>query len=343
MEFSPRPNASQARAFDESLAHVAMAEDLGLDGIWLAESHFSPERSLTSSPLIIAAALAGRTSRINIGTAVHVLPLGNPLRIAEEAASLDHLSKGRFEFGIGRSGVPGSYEGYNISYAESRERFVEALEVIVRAWTSERFSYEGKFHSYHDVSLAPRPFQKPHPPIRIAATSDESFEAFGAMGYPIFIGVRSLDMTRVAEQVRSYERAWAESGHRGPIDISLRIPVYVAPTAEAALNEPEESFMRQLRRLGRQLTDSTENPGSDAKEERIRRAQGLAEVTWEHALREKVAVGTPEMVVDRLLELRETLHLSGIVAEFAAGEMLPAEGVSRSLRLFCQEVAPAFR
>jgi len=343
MEFHTRPGASQAQAFDESLAHVDMAEDLGLDGIWLAESHFSPERSMASSPLIIAAAVAGRTGRIKIGTAVHVLPLGNPLRIAEEAASLDQLSKGRFEFGIGRSGLPGSYEGYNISYAESRERFFEALEVITRAWTNESFSYRGKYHSYRDVSLVPRPLQQPHPPIRIAATSDESFETFGRMGYPIFIGVRSLGMTRVAEQVLAYEKAWAEGGHRGPIDVSLRVPVYVAPTKEEALNDPEDSFMRQFRRLGRQLASSTENPGSDAKTERGQRGRGLSEVTWEEALREKVAVGTPEMVVDRLQEMKETLHLSGVTAEFNAGELIPVDRISRSLRLFCEEVAPAFR
>jgi len=193
------------------------------------------------------------------------------------------------------------------------------------------------------VPLVPRPFQEPHPLIRIAATSDESFETCGRMGYPIFIGIRSLDMTRVAEQVRSYEKAWAESGHRGPVDISLRVPVYLAPTKEEAINGPEETFMRQFRRLGRRLTSSTENPSSDSKAERGQRGRGLTEVTWEHALREKVAVGTPEMVVDRLLELTETLHLSSVVAEFNAGELIPRESVSRSLRLFCEGVAPAFR
>jgi alkanesulfonate monooxygenase SsuD/methylene tetrahydromethanopterin reductase-like flavin-dependent oxidoreductase (luciferase family) len=265
------------------------------------------------------------------------------LRIAEEAASLDHLSKGRLEFGVGRSGLPGSYEGYNIPYAESRERFFEALEVILQAWTSESFSYHGKYHSYEDVSLTPRPYQRPHPAIRVAATSDESFETFGRMGFPIFIGVRSLGATRVAEQVRSYERAWNEAGHKGPVDISLRVPVYVAPTKEEALGDPEESFMRQFRRLGRQLASSTENPGADAKTERGLRGKMLSEVTWEEARLEKAAVGTPEMVVDRLAEMRETLHLSGVTAEFNAGEMLPADRVARSLRLFCEQVAPAFR
>jgi alkanesulfonate monooxygenase SsuD/methylene tetrahydromethanopterin reductase-like flavin-dependent oxidoreductase (luciferase family) len=163
------------------------------------------------------------------------------------------------------------------------------------------------------------------------------------MGHPIFIGVRSLGMTRVAEQVDAYEKAWAEGGHRGPIDISLRVPVYVAPTKEEALSQPEESFMRQFRRLGKQLTSSTENPDSDARTERGRRGQGLSEVTWEQALREKVAVGTPEMVVDRLKEMQETLHLSGVTAEFNAGELVPVGGIARSLRLFCEEVAPAFR
>ena len=261
MEFHTRPGASQAEAFDESIAHVDMAEELGLDGVWLAESHFSPERSMASSPLIIAAALAGRTSRIKIGTAVHVLPLGNPLRIAEEAASLDHLSKGRLEFGVGRSGLPGSYEGYNIPYAESRERFFEALEVILQAWTSESFSYHGKYHSYEDVSLTPRPYQRPHPAIRVAATSDESFETFGRMGFPIFIGVRSLGATRVAEQVRSYERAWNEAGHKGPVDISLRVPVYVAPTKEEGALRPGGELHAPVPAAGETACQLNREPG----------------------------------------------------------------------------------
>ena len=108
------------------------------------ESHFNAERSVLSAPLVLASAIAARTERIKVGTAVQVLPLGNPLRIAEEAATLDHVSGGRFEFGVGRSGLPGSYEGYNLLYSESQERFAEYLEIILKAWTSERFSHEGK-------------------------------------------------------------------------------------------------------------------------------------------------------------------------------------------------------
>ena len=195
MEFHRREGGTQAEAFREAFAHVALAEDLGLDAVWLAESHFNPARSVLSSPHAIASAIAARTRRLRVGTAVSVLPLGNPLRTAEEAATIDHISEGRFDFGVGRSGLPGSYEGYNIPYAESRERFYEYLDIIMTAWREERFSYDGDFFSYNDVCLVPKPYQTPHPPIRIAANTSDTFPVLGEMGFPVFVGVRqqSLD------------------------------------------------------------------------------------------------------------------------------------------------------
>ena len=120
MEFHSRVDETQSEAFAESFRHVKQAEDMGLDSVWLAEGHFNAARSVLSSPHIIAAAIAAKTQRIGIGTSVSVLPLGNPLRTAEEIATIDHVSQGRFEFGVGRSGFPGSYEGYNIPYTASK-------------------------------------------------------------------------------------------------------------------------------------------------------------------------------------------------------------------------------
>ena len=342
VEFHCREGVSQAGAFEESFAHVDMADRLGLDAVWLAESHFNPVRSVLASPLILASAIVSRTKRIKVGTAVHVLPLGNPLRIAEETASLDHISRGRFEFGVGRSGLPGSYEGYNMPYDESRERFYEYLDIILKAWTNERFSYAGKYFSYDDVCLVPKPYQTPHPPIRVAATTPETFSTLGRMGLPIFIGLRGVGLSQAADYVGTYRDAWEKAGHEGPIDVSLRVPVYVAETEEKALTEPEESFMRQVRRLGSQLASSAGRPGATLGEERVKRSQQLATLTWEQMRSEKVAVGTPEMVVDRLREMKETLHLSGVVAEFNAGDLIPQEKAATSLRLFCERVAPAF-
>ena len=180
MEFHTREDAGQPAAFQESFAHVEMAEELGLDAVWLAESHFSPARSVLSAPLILGAAIAGRTQRIKVGTAVHVLPLGKPAADGGGGGNPGPCPpEGGLNLGSARSGLPGSYEGYNIPYSESRERFFEYLDIILKAWTNERFSYDGDYFSFDDVCLVPKPYRAPHPPIRIAANTAETFPVAG--------------------------------------------------------------------------------------------------------------------------------------------------------------------
>src|SRR5260370_42502885 len=133
MEFPPIADGGESgadtAAFDRALAEVEMAEQVGLDAIWLAELHGAPERSVLSAPMMVASAIAARTTTIRIGIAVQVLPLSHPLRLAEEAATIDQISHGRLIYGIGRSGVVRTYEDYGVSYAQSRERFAETLEI----------------------------------------------------------------------------------------------------------------------------------------------------------------------------------------------------------------------
>ena len=113
--------------------------------MWLAELHFEPRRSVLSAPLSIASAITARSRRMKIGIAVQVLPLCHPLRLAEEAATVDQLSHGRLIFGVGRSGAAQTYEAYGVPYAESRDRFREILDVLEQAWTKPSFSYEGRY------------------------------------------------------------------------------------------------------------------------------------------------------------------------------------------------------
>jgi alkanesulfonate monooxygenase SsuD/methylene tetrahydromethanopterin reductase-like flavin-dependent oxidoreductase (luciferase family) len=187
MECDFREGRTQREAFDEALATAEAAEALGFDGVWLAERHFAapggaaPVSSIGSAPLLLATAIATRTSRLRVGTAVLLLPLGHPVRLAEEVATLDHLSHGRLDLGIGRSSFPRSYEGYNIAYEESRARFREYLDVMRLAWTQERFSYAGTFYTFRDVELIPKPYQHPHPPLHHAATTRETFAAIGTL------------------------------------------------------------------------------------------------------------------------------------------------------------------
>ena len=153
-----RQGASQADAFRDAFETAERCEAWGADCVWLGEIHFTPSRSVISASLQVASSIATRTRRLRIGTAVQVLPLNHPLRIAEEVATVDHISEGRFEFGIGRSGVVRSYDAYGIAYGESKARFNEALDIIRTAWKGEPFSYAGEFYTITNATVTPRPY-----------------------------------------------------------------------------------------------------------------------------------------------------------------------------------------
>src|SRR3954469_12836005 len=178
-EFQRPAGISDEEAFAISFEQVDPAERWGLDAMWLAEIHVAPERSVLSAPLTLASAIAARTKRMKIGTAVQVLPLCHPLRLAEEVATVDQISHGRLIFGVGRSGVARTYEAYGVPYGESRERFAEILDIVQKAWTQDTVSYQGKYHRFEDVTVVPKPFQQPTPPIRVAATSADTFVSIG--------------------------------------------------------------------------------------------------------------------------------------------------------------------
>jgi alkanesulfonate monooxygenase SsuD/methylene tetrahydromethanopterin reductase-like flavin-dependent oxidoreductase (luciferase family) len=354
MECDYRAGATLEEAFDESFQIAENSEAWGLDGVWLAERHFAAPRgpldamgtgipSIVSAPLIIASAIAARTTRLRIGIAVSVLPLCHPIRLAEEAATVDQISKGRLDFGVGRSGFPRAYEGYGIPYGESRERFQECLEIILKAWKEDRFTYEGKYHTFRDLAVIPKPYQKPYPPVRVAATTRETFPQVGRMGHAIFIGLRGFDVTEAKSHLNAYRQAWREAGHPGNGDVFLRIPAYVAETAESARTEPEASTMQSYRRLGENFGRSASAAGTTTSEERLERSTRLTAVSYDDLLRGRLAYGTPEEVADRLRELRDDLGLSGIAIEPNVGGHIPPELVFRSIRLFAQEVAPRLR
>ena len=342
-EFQRRPGQSEAEAFTESFELVDAAENTGLDVMWLAELHTAPERSVLAAPLSIASAIATRTKRMKIGIAVQVLPLCHPLRIAEEAATVDHISHGRLIFGIGRSGFPRTYQAYGISYAESRERFAEVTEIIKRAWTQESFSFHGKFYDFEDIHLVPKPYQKPYPELRIAVNSPDTFVESGTAGMPIFVATRLGDLTELVPNLRAYRQAWAAAGHAGSGRVYLRVPIYVAATEKQALEEPEESVMHFYKYLGARIEASAAMEGARAIENRAERGQRLQTIDYDEVLKSKIVVGTPAMVTDRLGQLQEELGLSGILAELNCGMRIPADRVMNSLQTMCSEVTPRFK
>ena len=336
-----RPGIDQADAFREALQLADAAEAWGLDGVWLGELHFSPARSVLSAPLVVASAVATRTRRIRVGTAVQVLPLNHPLRIAEEVATLDHLSGGRVEFGIGRSGAVSTYDVFGIPYEESQARFEEAIAIIVAAWSGEPFSYAGRFYRVDKATVSPRPYQVPHPPLRMAATSEETFPRVGAMGFPIWVGLRQMDIFELETHLAAYRRAWREAGHAGEASVSLRIPVYAAPTASEALEEPRESITYYFSRQAELALAAARRAGGTGGERRRAQAERLATLSYDEILRSRAVFGTAGTVVARLGELRDRLGLDCIAVELNPGGLIPPEQVRRTLHILAHEVKPA--
>lgn len=338
-EFQCPPGTTEATAFEQSMAQVVAAEAMGYDAVWLAELHFQKDRSVLSSPLVVAGALATATRKIKIGIAVQVLPLSNPIRIAEDAATVDNLTRGRLDFGVGRSGLPGHYRGFNIPYAESRDRFNEALDIVLKAWTEDRFSYEGQYHQLHDVCVMPKPLQKPHPPLRIAATNPETFDMVGRMGYPLFIAVRTSGAEELKRLISGYHDGWKAAGRRGRGDVALSIPVYVAETAARVREDAEVSTMHFFHSIAKGLRQQ-DGATAAVSEARALRAAKLAALTYGDVVRNYAIYGTPESVAEQLGALRNQLGFSTLSIWMNCGSMIPHERVMNSMRLFADQVIP---
>jgi alkanesulfonate monooxygenase SsuD/methylene tetrahydromethanopterin reductase-like flavin-dependent oxidoreductase (luciferase family) len=339
-EFPSMPGRGETEMFDEAMAQVDAAERWGLDVMWLAEIHFAPERTYLSAPLAIASAIAGRTSRMKIGIAVQVLPLCHPLRLAEEAATVDQISRGRLIFGVGRSGVVSTYDAYQVPYDESRERFAETLAIVERAWSEPRFSYDGKYHSFRDVACSPHPYNNKLPPIRVAASTPDTFPAIGGLGYPVFASTRHATWSDVGPQVASYQQGWREAGRKGRGQVFVSGPIYIAETDRQAYEEARESVVHFYRLQYELIAESARRSG---RQNFIDRAEHLRKLTYDDALRGNVIVGSPDTVASRLKALQTEIGFDGILAELNCGGLIPHERVMNALRLLCQEVKPRFQ
>ncbi len=353
MECDYREGRTQDEAFAEAFDMARLADETGIDGVWLAERHFAAPRtptdpggagipSVSSVPLLMAGIIGARTERVRVGTGVSVLPLSHPIRLAEEAATVDNITQGRLDFGIGRSSFPRSYQGYDVPYDESRQRFTEALEIILKAWNNYRFDHHGHYYNMDDVVVTPRPYQQPHPPIRIAANSIDTFGIVGQLGFPLVTGVRGQGLNQVSDNLESYRAAAREHGHDVD-DAYVRMPIYVAESMDQVRADTEESTMRAFRRTADTYIRTVQAEGENASAERRERAEQLLNTTYDDLLADRVAYGSPEQVAQRLIEIRDQLGLTGVIMEPNLGGTVPTERVQNSIRLYAEEVAPALR
>jgi natural product biosynthesis luciferase-like monooxygenase protein len=332
---------SPVQRYRDTLDQAIYAEVLGFESVWPVEQHFNPNLSILPSPLLMLAALAERTRTLRLGIAIVLLPLSHPVRVAEEIATLDVLSNGRVEFGIGRGSIPTHFTGFGLNQAESRERMLESLEIILQAWTSERLSFQGKFYQINDLSIVPKPVQQPHPPIRVAANSVDTFELMGQLGYPIFVAAQVNPFHKIREYLPLYRQARKAAGHpdHGGEDVTLLTPLYIGNDPAQIRQELEPSIKHFLQAVATLYASAGLLLEGRIKEvlERVRR------MTYEQVCQVMAVFDTPDACVERLQRFQQEFGMGRVICWFNPGGMVPHEQIMRSMELFATKVMPHFK
>ncbi|MCP5201144.1 MAG: LLM class flavin-dependent oxidoreductase [Gammaproteobacteria bacterium] len=327
-----------ARVYAEALDQVAYADELGLYQVWLTEHHFLAD-GYCPSPMIAAAAIAGRTRNIRIGQGVVLAPFyGHPLRLAEDTAVLDLASGGRFELGVGRGYRPHEFAAFGVDIKRRKSMTEEALDIIRRALAGERFAHAGRHYRFDEVQLAPLPAQQPFPPIWLGAATAKSRREAAERGHPLLISlITNLAETRV--EFDDYTASLRACG-RDPSDYprALIREFYVADDQARAWAEVKPHFLHIYRKVycppylpfwdeqadgSRRLVDDPGDPYFESEAFR----------------RDRHIIGDPEFCARELRRYRDEVGVENMILRMQFPGQ-PHAQVMRSLELLVSEVIP---
>ena len=314
--------AGDSEGYHEFIKYVVSAEELGFSSVFLVEHHFTGFGQVSAS-LNLLSYLAARTEKIRLGTAVVVLPWHNPVLVAEEAATLDLLSNGRLDFGVGKGYRPYEFSGFCIPQEEATARFDEAIDIIRKAWTNKgRFSYQGKLWHYDNIVVEPAPIQQPHPPFWMGAGSADSIRRAAREGYNLLLD-QIAPINLIVERVRTFREECARVGR--PYD-----PMMVGVTRGLQIVHNEEERQRAIevrRQVLKNIGDLARGPGAE-------RYHHIKDDADAFELDDAPLLGTPEEIIARLKQL-EAGGVHNVL--FAA----PGAAIA-GLRTFAEEIMPAF-
>jgi len=300
-----------ARAFER----IAIMDQGGYDAVWLAEHHFS-NYSVCPSVTLMGAHVAARTRRLRIGTAVTLAALYPPLRLAEELALLDVLSGGRLLWGAGRGFDPREFRAFAVPVEESAERMLECVEIVRAAWRDEKLVHRGRHWTFEDVDVLPKPLQKPHPPIWLAASSPEAVVRAATLGYSILQDPHSPH-AEIARKRALYRETLESHGHAfAGRELPVARLLAVAPTDREA---------EAVARAGAAWTVGSYATGPSTG--------ASPEARIEQYVRDVVLHGSPERIADEIARLRETIGLDSLMC---------APLSHASFLLFTERVLPKF-
>ena len=319
--------SSQQQRLRDAIEQSVLAEELDFDSVFMTEHHFS-RHGIVPDSLAMLSYIAARTERIRLGTAVSVLPLHDPVRLAESAALFDVLSGGRFEFGIGRGYQWGEFDGFARSLDDRAARFDECIAVILRVWAEGGpITHDGQYWQYRNANPQPQPLQKPHPPIWMATVSDDGFELCVEHDWGVMLP-QAVPLEIVAKWVSSYRAAFERHGKPfDPSKLLLARGLHVGNDDDSAYAEfgpPYHEFLELARKVA-------ESPDGDSSPMPFG-AEGLNETA---------VLGGPELCIEKLQAIRE-LGIEYVIFFSNMGGLEHAL-VMESMRRFAASVMPRFR
>lgn len=348
----------QDAVIDRGIERIVLAEELGFSSAWLTEHHFANDSAydpygftgsdcraydLSVDPLTILTFAAARTSSIRLGTGVIVLPFDNPVRVAERTALLDVLSKGRLEVGLGRGGGHREPAVFHVSPQDSRDILGEALDVLLAAWNGRPFRYDGRFFQVPEIAVVPRPYQRPHPPVFLAATSPDSFAWVGRRGFPFaYVGGAWGPITHetYARQQNDFLVAAHAAGHRTDgMEFPHVLLMYCADSDEETNTIAERHVLRHFIQSEGHY-EHRRYPGEIPARMAARtgRDQVIQSASDTISLN---LIGTPETCIRRIESYLDAVDLSYLLvcADFGS---LPHSLAMRSMERFATHVMPVF-
>ena len=332
----PSPSARPSEeVYSRGIEVAQAAEELGYRSIWLAEHHFSNYGYL-SRPLILATHIAAKTTRLRVGTAVVVLPLHHPLVVAEEIATADLLSGGRLDLGLGRGYQRYEFERLGMDLDESRPRWEEAVEILMKAFTEESFSFQGQYYSFPETTVLPKPLQKPFPPVWVVGQSPQSIDAAVRRGFNVLTGGAAFSIDRIVEIRKLFDEAVAKYKPVITPSFSVQSKVYVADDEEEAQRMAQEGLWNMRVALSLRL-----NKGKVVRG-RVTALPMEGEPSIQELLEQFLMFGTVEQCIQRVQRLRDEVGIDHLNCDFWHGDT-PHDKVLRSMERFASEVIPHFQ
>jgi len=342
-----------ANIYNNHIRYAQEAEQAGYRYYFFIEHQNAPFAYI-SAPNVYLAAMARETSSLRFGPMVYQLPMHHPIRLAQDAAMVDQLSSGRLEFGVGYGIHAHEFMRWKMDFHQRREMGLEAMEIILKAWTEDTVTFEGEFWTFDEAMPKPKPFQKPYPPVWIGAHSATSFDYAAQKNFHV---AQNIDVDSVVAEKFDYWRTkWKEAGHAGPMPKTLLARhVHVAETDAQARAEAEEKLLIGgfFGKKGAEIIASTRigwggDPRGTAGERnadidaRGRVFQEIAK-SYDFWIDNGLAlVGSPDTVTRLIEEQQKRVGYDVLCVQHQLADM-PPEQVAKSMKLFGEHVIPAFR